>query len=154
MTTFEVGTLIRRPSASRPDLMAMLSSCAPSVQLGMMTWSLDSGSQPSVLECEVLGSVVTPSMMTFFDRVGCSCQNIGFFSFTSEISTVSQLYGSMKATRRVLPEPGTLRCDGRVRPALIQLSRNFRLLPLFQEEVPPASSVPPPVSGMLVCPFA
>src|SRR5438094_3440972 len=93
-TRFCVGTLTRRPSSSRPDLMAMLSSCAPSVQLRMTTWSLDSGSQPSVLECAVLGSVVTPSTMTLVHRVGCSCQNIGFFSVTPWMSTFLQLYGS------------------------------------------------------------
>src|SRR4051812_47106265 len=60
-TTFWVSTLTRRPSSSRPDLMAMLSSCAPRSQLAMTTWSQHSGSQPSVLECAVLGSVDTPS---------------------------------------------------------------------------------------------
>src|SRR5256714_9902881 len=116
MTTFEVATLIRRPSASRPDLMAMLSSCAPSVQLRMITWSLHSGSQPSVLECAVLASVVTPSTVTFLHSVGCICQNCGFFRCTAWISTVSQLYGSTNVDRMLCPEPGTTRLCGSVTP--------------------------------------
>src|SRR5207245_11174693 len=96
--------------------MAMLSSCAPSVQLRITTWSLDSGSQPSVLECAVLGSVVTPSTVTLVHSVGCNCQNIGFFNVTPEMSTVSQLYGSMNVERMVCPEPGTIRLRGSVTP--------------------------------------
>src|SRR5690242_10686162 len=64
ITRFWHGLLIRRPSASRPDLIAMLSSCAPSVQFLMTTWSQHSGSQPSVLEWAVLGSVFTLSTVT------------------------------------------------------------------------------------------
>src|SRR5918911_301968 len=108
-TMFWQGTLTRRPSASRPDLMAMLSSCAPRSQLLMTTWSQDSGSQPSVLLCAVLGSVLTPSTVTLRHSVGCSCQNIEFFSVTPWISTVSQLYGSTNVDRIECPEPGTTR---------------------------------------------
>src|SRR5947199_2227781 len=95
-TRFWVGTLTRRPSASRPDLMAMLSSCAPRLQFLMTTWSQHSGSQPSVLECAVLGSVCTLSTVTFVHSTGWSCQNIGFFSVTPWIRTFWQLYGSTK----------------------------------------------------------
>src|SRR2546421_9916493 len=154
MTTFEVATLIRRPSASRPDLMAMLSSCAPSVQLRMITWSLHSGSQPSVLECAVLASVVTPSTVTFLHSVGCICQNCGCFRCTPWISTVSQLYGSTNVDRMLCPEPGTTRLAGSVPPLAISGSRYARSDPLFQDEVPPASSVPLPVSAMFFSPCA
>src|SRR5438874_6515615 len=114
MTTFFVGLFTRRPSPSRPDLMAMLSSWAPSVQLRITTLTLHSGSQPSVLECAVFGSVVTPSTITFVHSVGCSCQNIGFFSVTPEMSTRSQLYGSTNVERMLCPEPCTTRMCGSV----------------------------------------
>src|SRR3982751_4851457 len=81
-TMFWHGTLTRRPSSSRPDLMAMLSSCAPRSQLLITTWSQDSGSQPSVFECAVLGSVLTLSIVTFLHSVGWSCQNIELRSLT------------------------------------------------------------------------
>src|SRR5436305_12183101 len=120
--------------------MAMLSSCAPSVQLRMTMWSQHSGSQPSVLECAVLGSVVTPSTMTLVHSVGCSCQNIGFFSVTPEMSTRSQLYGSTNVDRMLCPI--ALRLRGSVTPCEISCSRYARLAPLFHDEGPPASSVP------------
>src|SRR5436190_679488 len=147
-TTFWVGLLIRRPSASRPDLMAMLSSCAPRLQLTMTTWSHDSGSQPSVFECAVLGSVCTPSTMTFVQSVGCSCQNMGFFSVTPWIRTRSHWYGSTNVERMLCPEPGTTRLCGSVTPWEMSVSRNLRSLPLFHEDVFAASSVPGPVSAM------
>src|SRR2546421_4951398 len=118
-TMFWHGVCSRRPSVSRPDLIAMLSSCAPSLQFLITTWSHDSGSHPSVLECEVLGSVVTLSTVTFVHKVGCSCQNIGFFSVTPWISTLVQAYGSMKVERMLWPEPGTTRSFGSVLPDLI-----------------------------------
>src|SRR6476469_1072948 len=115
-TMFWHGTLTRRPSASRPDLIAMLSSCAPRSQFLLTMWSHDSGSQPSVLECEVLGSVLTLSMVTFLHSVGCNCQNIEFFRVIPWMSTFSQLYGSTNAERRLWPEPGTTRFFGSVVP--------------------------------------
>src|SRR5256885_7027915 len=121
--------------------MAMLSSCAPSVQLRMTMWSQHSGSQPSVLEWAVLGSVVTPSTITLVHNVGCSCQNIGFFSVTPWMSTLSQLYGSTKV-ERICALPGTTRFFGSVTPLAIRPSRYLRSEPLFHDEVPPASSVP------------
>src|SRR5438477_6916120 len=154
MTTSRVGTLTRRPSASRPDLMAMLSSCAPRVQLRMTMPRVHSGSQPSVLECAVLGSVLTPSTMTLVHSVGCSCQNIGFFSVTPEMSTRSQLYGSTNVDRMLWPEPGTTRLCGSVIPLEINDSRKARSEPLFQLDVPPASTVPLPVSAMFFSPNA
>src|SRR5204863_2908186 len=116
------------------------SSWAPRLQSRMTTWSLDSGSQPSVLECAVLGSVLTSATVTLRHRVGCSCQNIEFFSVTPWIRTVSQLYGSTKVERIVCPEPGTTRLWGSVTPLAIRDSRKARSEPLFQEEVPAASS--------------
>src|SRR5690348_3173807 len=101
----------------------MLSSWAPSLQFLMTMWSHDSGSQPSVLECDVLGSVVTLSTVTFLHSVGCSCQNIGFFSVTPWISTFVQLYGSTKVDRMLWPEPGTTRSCGSVLPDLMSDSR-------------------------------
>src|ERR1041384_6052425 len=113
-TRFWHGTLIRRPSASRPDLMAMLSSCAPRSQFLMTTWSHDSGSQPSVLLCAVLGSVLTVSTVTFLHNVGCNCQNMEFFSVMPWISTFSHAYGSTNVERMVSPDPGTTRFSGGV----------------------------------------
>src|SRR2546423_14803606 len=132
--------------------MAMLSSCAPSVQFRMTMWSQHSGSHPSVLECAVLGSVVTPSTMTLVHSVGCRCQNIGFFSVTPEMSTRSQLYGSTNVERMLCPEPGTTRLCGSVTALEISDSRYARSDPLFHDEVPPASSVPLPVSAMFFSP--
>src|SRR6266496_5451363 len=145
-TMFWHGTLTRRPSASRPDLMAMLSSCAPRSQFLMTTWSHDSGSQPSVLECAVLGSVLTPSTVTFLHSVGCSCQNIEFFSVIPWMSTVSHRYGSTNVERMVCPEPGTIRFSGAT-PLDTSDSRYSRSLPLFHDDVPAASRVPLPVSA-------
>ena len=101
----------------------MLSSCAPRLQFLMTTWSQHSGSQPSVLECAVLGSVLTPSTVTLRHSVGCNCQNSGFFSVTPWISTVSQAYGSTNVERMKWPEPGTMRCRGSVMPCAISDSR-------------------------------
>src|SRR4029453_13928752 len=150
-TMFWQGTLTRRPSASRPDLMAMLSSCAPRSQLRITTWSQDSGSHPSVLEWAVLGSVLTPSTAPFLHSVGCSCQNIELRTRTPWISTVSQLYGSTKDDRRLCPEPGTVRRSGGLDSCV---SNHARSLPLFHDEVSRASSVPLPVTAMFVWPNA
>src|SRR6266508_6467217 len=144
-TMFWHGTLTRRPSASRPDLMAMLSSWAPRSQLLMTTWSQDSGSQPSVLECAVLASVETRSTVTFLHSVGCSCQNIELRIFTPWISTRSHSYGSTNVERMLWPEPGTMRCS---RGLDSWVSSQARSLPLFQDEVSRASRVPLPVSAM------
>src|SRR3954469_5403999 len=152
-TRFWHGTFTRRPSASRPDLIAMLSSCAPRLQFAMTTWSHDSGSQPSVLECAVLGSVVTPSTVTLRHSVGCSCQNIEFFRVTPWISTFSQSYGSTNAERMVCPEPGTTRFSGAV-PLATSVSRYARSLPLFHDDVAAASSVPLPVRPMFFSRYA
>src|SRR5436189_930529 len=147
MTTFCVGVCSRRPSVSRPDLIAMLSSPARSVLFLMTTWSQDSGSQPSVFEPAWL--VVTPSTVTFAQSVGCSCQNCELRSVTPWISTVSEAYGSTKLERSL---PVTTRCEGG-RPT--SGSRTpARSCPLFQELVLEASRVPPPVSPMLLAPLA
>src|SRR5436305_526428 len=117
-TTKPLTCELLRPltSSTFGTLVAMLSSCSPSVQLRVITWSLHSGSQPSVLECAVLASVVTPSTVTFLHSVGCICQNCGFFRCTPWISTVSQLYGSTNVDRMLCPEPGTTRLCGSVTP--------------------------------------
>src|SRR2546423_6768308 len=125
-TTFCVGTLTRRPSASRPDLMAMLSSCAPRLQFLMTRWSHDSGSQASVLLCAVLGSVLTPSIVTLRHRVGGICQNIEFLSVMPWISTVSLAYDSMEVDRMKCSEPETIRFRGTVIPCVIRDSRHGR----------------------------
>src|SRR5690348_757425 len=94
-TMFWHGTLTRRPSASRPDLIAMLSSCAPRSQLRITTWSHDSGSTPSVLLDAVLGSVLTESTVTLRHNVGWICQNLELRNVIPWIRTLVQLYGSM-----------------------------------------------------------
>src|SRR5258708_1065331 len=125
--------------------MAMLSSCAPRLQLVMTTWSHDSGSQPSGLEEAVLGPVPTPPTVTFLQSVGWICQNFGFFSVTPWMRSVSQLYGSMNVERAVCPEPGNSRWAGSVIPLAMRDSRYARSEPLFQDEVAFASRVPLPV---------
>src|ERR1700729_2084381 len=77
MTTFWLGTLTRRPSASRPDLIAMQSSPVLKVTLSMTTPSQDSGSQPSVFGPE--DEIDRPRTVTFRHRFGFRCQN-GEFS--------------------------------------------------------------------------
>src|SRR5215813_15364690 len=126
------GVLTRRPSASRPDLIAMLSSCAPRLQFLITTWSQDSGSHPSVLECAVLGSVLTLSTVTLVHSVGCSCQNIELRIFTPWISTVSHRYGSTNVERMVCPDPGTMRCAGGLDS---WVSSQARSLPVFHDDV-------------------
>src|SRR5688572_21839155 len=93
-TMFWHGTLSRRPSSSRPDLMATLSSWAPRSLLEITTWSHDSGSHASVLLADVVGSVCTSSTVTFLQSVGWICQNLGFFNVMPWMSTVLQSYGS------------------------------------------------------------
>src|SRR5215216_2152818 len=148
-TMFCDGTLMRRPSASRPDLIATLSSWAPRLESRITTWSHDSGSTASVLLCAVLASVLTLSIVTFLHSVGWICQNIEFRSVMPWISTVSQLYGSMKVERMSWPEPGTTRSCGGFETCV---SSQARSLPLFQDDVEAASSVPVPVRAMFVCP--
>src|SRR5688572_6916971 len=75
MTTFWVGTLMRRPSASRPDLMAMASSRALMLLFLITTWSQDSGSRPSLLPLPELVAD-TPSNITYFDSTGWNCQKL------------------------------------------------------------------------------
>src|SRR5215218_8812236 len=145
------GTFTRRPSASRPDLIATLSSWAPRLQLLITTWSQDSGSTPSVLLCAVLESVLTPSTVTFLQSVGWICQNIELRNRTPWISTVSQLYGSMNVERMVCPEPGTTRSRGGLETCVSSHARSF---PLFQDDVAWASRVPVPVSAMFRSPYA
>jgi hypothetical protein len=147
------GTSTRRPSASRPDLIATLSSCAPRSQFLITTWSQDSGSTPSVLLNDVLASVLTPSTVTLRHSVGWICQNIELRNVIPWISTLVQLYGSMKVDRMVWPEPGTIRSRGGT-PSATNSSRNARSLPRFQDDVAAASNVPRPVIAMLVSPNA
>src|SRR5215472_1866020 len=89
-TMFWEGILTRRPSSSRPDLMAMQSSYASSVQFLITTWSQDSGSHPSVCEW-LVPPVVTPSIVTLRHSVGCNCQNCDCLRVTPSISTFVQL---------------------------------------------------------------
>src|SRR3954451_20638469 len=98
-----LGTATRRPSALRPDLMAMQSSPVSKEQLVITTMRLDSGSQPSLLgPCE---DTVTPSTSTWSDRVGW-ISHIGELTMvTPSMRTLLQRYGSMKEDRRESPSP-------------------------------------------------
>src|SRR6266511_1684533 len=138
------------PVSSLPQVMAPQ---LPFIRQPKTTMSQHSGSHPSVLECAVLGSVDTPSTVTLRHSVGCSCQNIELRTRTPWISTRSQLYGSTNDERSEWPEPGTMRSDTG-RPSATQASRNDRSLPLFQDEVLAASSVPLPVTEMSCWPSA
>src|SRR5881392_2424385 len=149
MTTFRVGTLTRRPSASRPDLMAMLSSPARSVLFLITTWSQHSGSQPSLFTPEWW--VVTPLTVTCLHRVGCNCQKRELRRVTPWMSTVSQLYGCTNDERSL---PAALRRWGGTPRATSGSRTPLRLPPWFQEAVPEVSRVPLPVSAMFFSPKA
>ena len=87
MTRFWLGTLTRRPSASRPDLIAMQSSPVSNVTPSMTTPSQDSGSHPSVFGPDEL--MLTPSTVTLEHRLGFRCQNGELMMVTPWMSTVS-----------------------------------------------------------------
>src|SRR6266849_2339243 len=110
MTMFWLGVLSRRPSALRPDLIAMVSSRAVKEQFLITTWSQDSGSQLSVFPREH-SLVVTPSTITFVQSVGWSCQNWACLRVTPWISTLVQLYGSTNVVRNRFPGVTNTRCD-------------------------------------------
>ena len=65
---FSLGTPIRRPSALRPDLMAMQSSPVSNMQFSMSTLRHDSGSQPSLFGPWLL--TVTPRIGDVFAEHG------------------------------------------------------------------------------------
>ena len=65
ITIFSVGRFTRRPSASRPDLMQILSSLQSMSQFSTNTWVDESMSMPSVLgPCPpILLLIVNPLMV-------------------------------------------------------------------------------------------
>src|SRR5579859_3108116 len=96
-----LGIIRRRPSASRPDLIAMQSSVARRFEFLITTVAQDSGLHPSVLPIPVVAVVVTPSTVTLLLRVGWNCQKRDPRSVTPWRSTLEQLYGSTKVERSV-----------------------------------------------------
>src|SRR2546427_5505696 len=84
-TTLRQGAARRRPSSSRPDLRAMSSSPEANVHRRITNRAHDSGLHPSLFGPGSL--VVTPSMVTSVQSVGCSCQNGAPARVTSWMST-------------------------------------------------------------------
>ena len=76
-TMFSLGVARRRPSALRPDLMAMQSSPVLNEQPSMSTFLQDSGSQPSLFGPSPL--IVTLRTMRFSQNSGWMTQNGEFF---------------------------------------------------------------------------
>jgi hypothetical protein len=70
MITFSVGLFSRRPSALRPDLMAMQSSPVSKTQSSISTSRQDSGSHPSLLGPWLW--MFSLRTMTFSHSTGCT----------------------------------------------------------------------------------
>ena len=95
---FSLGTLMRRPSALRPDLIAMQSSPVSKRQRSISTSRHDSGSQPSLFGPWL--SIVTSRTVTFVQSTGL-ISHIGEFRIvTPSMSTLRQRYGWMNCGRR------------------------------------------------------
>ena len=85
---FSLGTPIRRPSALRPDLIAMQSSPVSNVQFSMSTLRHDSGSQPSLFGPWLL--TVTPRIVTFSQSTGLRIHIGELVNVTPSMSTFLQ----------------------------------------------------------------
>ena len=89
---FSLGTLSRRPSALRPDLIAMQSSPVSNVQRSISTSRHDSGSQPSLFGPWL--SIVTPRTVTFV-------QSTGLISHIGELTIVTPSMSTLRAAVRL-----------------------------------------------------
>ena len=87
MTMFSTGTLTRRPSLLRPDLMAMQSSPVSNVHRSIRTSRHDSGLQPSLLGPWV--TIVSPRTVTFLHSTGCTSHMGELWIVTPSMSTFS-----------------------------------------------------------------
>ncbi len=123
----------------------MSSSPEANVHRRITTRSHDSGLHPSLFGPESL--VVTPSMVTSVQSVGCSCQKAAPAKVTPWMSTRAH---PIVSTIAVLSRPTTTRSSG-VSPRATRGSRTpSRSEPRFQAAVREASSVPLPVTATSV----
>ena len=154
ITTSWQGTPTRRPSVSRPALMAMQSSPVSNVTFRITTPAQDSGSQPSVFGPEEL--IVSPSTVTFRQRLGFRCQNGLLTTVTPASSTVSHKNGWIICGGRKCPDPNTRCATGTSLSAIVSsavksvFSSGFQLHQWFASACP--FRVPAPVTAMLRCP--
>src|SRR6187431_862851 len=95
---FSEGMFRRRPSALRPDLMAMQSSPVSNKQFLITTFLQDSGSQPSELGPRLAN--VTPSTVTLLQRTGFNSQKGALVMVILSINTLVQLYGCINTGRK------------------------------------------------------
>ena len=82
------GAASRRPSALRPDLMAMQSSPVSKTAFSTRTSVEESGSQPSLFGPDE--TTVTPRTITLRDRTGWMTHIGAFVIVTPSIRTFSQ----------------------------------------------------------------
>src|SRR5579859_7842545 len=100
MVQFSSGRPIRRPFASRPDLIVMQSSPTLIWQSEMRMLRQESGLMPSVLG-EVGGlMMVTPRTLTSSQYTGVTFQNGEFRMVTPSTRTLVHSYGWMNGGRR------------------------------------------------------
>ena len=107
---FSLGTPMRRPSALRPDLMAMQSSPVSNVQFSISTSRHDSGSQPSLFGPWL--STVTPRIVTFSQSTGLRIHIGELVNVTPSMSTFLQRWGWTKFGRSSWPAPKTRSAAG------------------------------------------
>src|SRR5437016_3844028 len=96
---FSLGLPIRRPSAFRPDLIAMQSSPVSKTQFSISTLRHDSGSQPSLFGPWLL--IFTPRIVTFSHNTGFNSHIGEFVNATPSISTFLHPYGCTKFVRNL-----------------------------------------------------
>ena len=92
------GRPTRRPSSSRPDLMAMQSSPVVNEQPVMTTFSQESGLQPSLFGPRE--STVMPRTSTSVQKTGCTTHIGAFTMRTSSMRTRREVCGWMKLGRK------------------------------------------------------
>src|SRR2546429_5576480 len=105
MTMFCDGTLTRRPSTSRPDLMAMQSSPVSKVHPTMCTSLQHSGSQPSLLPPPPRVCSLTLLTVMFEDSTGWMAHIGGRSTVIPPMRMFVQLRNSTIAGRSLCPEP-------------------------------------------------
>src|SRR4051812_30565813 len=104
---FSDGVCSRRPSALRPDLMAMQSSPVSNVHPSISTSLDDSGSHPSLFGPWL--DTVTFRTVTLRHSTGCNSYIGELVIVTPSISTFEQWYGCTNIGRSQAPSPIT-RC--------------------------------------------
>ena len=97
------GVARRRPSALRPDLIAMQSSPVSNSESSISTSLDDSGSQPSLFG--PADTILTPRTITLRDSTGWITHIGALVIVTPSISTFVQRYGWMNCGRSEWPLP-------------------------------------------------